>query len=500
MNNEPITVLQVLTERGLDAIRPFYSGVQQLKFSLVRMFVRSLAKEVGLEAVFKLPEELQNFPEDSWEILPKYKKMQDLGIVKSIAFERPFYHDEPQGFVTFIGVTLDKKREGKLGFTGVGRDMLKRRLTMWPALGEALERWAIDTYEPQQGESLVVSYKNLTESKLNIFKIAGFSNELRSRPNSLYELAFSEDTPFTWVTGFSLITNSPVWLPLQLVSFKKSRSIQDTKEPLLSPSVSTGAAAGPNLKFAVTAGLLEVIERDAYMIYWLNKLSPKLIDPYSIPDPRFVQLMNIAERYRLEVYLQYLKTDIPVHTVSVVLVDKTGVGPAVVTSAATSFDLVDAAYRVLSSTLAIRQSHRNIYEQREEKSKTLNPNKLSHLDRILYYSRVEQISKIAFMITGESISFEQVVENTKHYARNQEELLEYFKKKDYQVVYKELISKKIKQALGGMTAVIVRVPELQPLHLEEEFPATSGPRLRDVPIFLGEKPASEVNTDPHPFP
>lgn len=469
-----------------------------MKFRATRALLNILARNIGIQIGFLVPEALEKYPSEMWSVLPIFRKMRALGIVDTITFVKNIHPDEPQGFMTRVSIQLEG-RSKKLGFSGIGRDMFDQEVTLWPAIGEALERWAIDIYNPAPNEIKKTSYRDLAEHKMDIFKIVGFSDDLRKRGNKDYKLSFSEDTQFTWVKGYSLTEEKDIWLPLQLVSFTHGRGMKETGEPLLSPLMSTGAAAGQNLKSAITSGLLEVIERDAYMIYWLNKISPDLIDIRSIPDHRFIKMLRIAERYHLDVYLQYLKTDVPVHTVGILVIDRTGIGPSVSVGAVTSFSLLDAVYKVLSSTLAVRQSQRTMYMRRDQ-DQILDPATLGHEGRMLYYSLSENIQKVDFLTRGRVRSFKDIQDETSSNVSTLDHLIKFFKGKGYQVIYKQVLSSTLQEGLGDMTAVMVRVPELQPLHLEESLAAKSGARLHEVPEIIGRTPAKVLNTDPHPFP
>jgi ribosomal protein S12 methylthiotransferase accessory factor len=84
---------------------------------------------------------------------------------------------------------------------------------------------------------------------------------------------FTRSTRLSFVEGFSLADGRPVFLPAQLVYLHYDRS-----EPPIGYPTSNGLACGPTLAEAVLAGLLEVVERDAMMIVWANRLSlPHLV-------------------------------------------------------------------------------------------------------------------------------------------------------------------------------------------------------------------------------
>jgi ribosomal protein S12 methylthiotransferase accessory factor len=83
---------------------------------------------------------------------------------------------------------------------------------------------------------------------------------------------FTRSTRLSFVEGFSLADGRPAFLPAQLVYLHYGRS-----DPPIGYPTSNGLACGPTLCEAVLAALLEVVERDAMMLVWANRLSlPRL--------------------------------------------------------------------------------------------------------------------------------------------------------------------------------------------------------------------------------
>lgn len=83
---------------------------------------------------------------------------------------------------------------------------------------------------------------------------------------------FTRSLRLSFAEGFSLVDGSPAFLPAQLVYLERERS-----EPWIGYTTSNGLACGPTLAEAVLAALLEVVERDAMMLVWTNRLSlPRL--------------------------------------------------------------------------------------------------------------------------------------------------------------------------------------------------------------------------------
>jgi ribosomal protein S12 methylthiotransferase accessory factor len=126
------------------------------------------------------------------------------------------------------------------------------------------------------------------------------------------------DTRIAWVKGTSLVTGLSTWVPAAQTFLANSTTFDIDGAVRLGPSVSTGCACGPTLRSALTSGLLELIERDAFMIVWRNMLScPSIrIDPasslYEVYRERF-------DRPHLDYALWLTTIDFPVTSVFGVL-------------------------------------------------------------------------------------------------------------------------------------------------------------------------------------
>ncbi|WKR20243.1 YcaO-like family protein [Actinomyces israelii] len=113
--------------------------------------------------------------------------------------------------------------------------------------------------------------------------------------------------PLRWVRGWSLTRGREVFVPAVLVYLKF---------PVRSPSerfinmVSTGTTAHSDLREAVLGGLLEVVERDAIALTWLQRLRlPEVVvDPADL-DPEVAEYHRVGTSTELTVHLREATTD-----------------------------------------------------------------------------------------------------------------------------------------------------------------------------------------------
>src|SRR5439155_5927506 len=90
---------------------------------------------------------------------------------------------------------------------------------------------------------------------------------------------FDEQTVLRWVEGADLSRGCAAWLPAQLVYLPPFPD-----EAPIGYSTSSGLAAAPTFDEAVLRGLLELVERDAFMLAWRNRLSLPLLDWSDDPE------------------------------------------------------------------------------------------------------------------------------------------------------------------------------------------------------------------------
>src|SRR5262249_15974708 len=121
---------------------------------------------------------------------------------------------------------------------------------------------------------------------------------IRARP-------FTSSTPVRWVRGFALPAAEPAYLPVQLVYLAGTEP--SAGEAAIGYSPSSGLAWGPGLARAVLVGLLEVVERDAFMITWYNRLSLPRLDWRSDPA-----LVAFERRYFAPSGLDYAVVDLSI--------------------------------------------------------------------------------------------------------------------------------------------------------------------------------------------
>lgn len=421
--------------------------------------------------------------------------LDNASIVKSI-YKTPNYNDEPQlyhyssQFVDFrsLKVTEDSTASGT---------SFDKRSALLKLLGETIERYSMSAYDKQS-----LTYCSFNEL-LRRNKKALDPSELLLLPqllkNNTEKQGNVREVKFSWVTGKSLISNRNIQVPAQLVFvpyvYKKS-------EPMLQMQISTGAAAGETVHDAQYRGICEVIERDSFMIHYYNRISSKRIDLSLIKNEKISKLVNIFNRYNLELCLNDITTDLAIPAVAATVVDRTGKGPAICVGLKAGFDMNQNIIGATEEALMVRSWIRDEYVY--SLAKQNYPKIISTVeDRANFWCPLAIISNLDFWLNAKfnTIPYKLHQLSKSSYKEKVEELIKILGAKGYDVVCVDITAPKVRNY--GIKVVKMIIPGLQPLHLDEKYPYLTFERMYSAPINMGifskRRSLNELNNVPHPF-
>lgn len=124
-----------------------------------------------------------------------------------------------------------------------------------------------------------------------------------------------------WIEGFDLMTGSPCWVPLELVSINLVR--QAGQMPIFLESTN-GLSSGNHLAEAIVHGLAEVIERDAMALWTLyspNQRKLRQVDLATVRDPALKEILATLADKGIVVGAWDVTTDVGVPTYSCILLE-----------------------------------------------------------------------------------------------------------------------------------------------------------------------------------
>jgi ribosomal protein S12 methylthiotransferase accessory factor len=152
---------------------------------------------------------------------------------------------------------------------------------------------------------------------------------------------YSVDLPLDWVWGFSLSSRQPILVPRQLAFYATNARGPQGKAKVVDNN-SSGCALGSCYEEAILKGLLELIERDSFVIAWHQQMALPRFDPDSWRTGRVRSLLDRVELLGYDLTLLDGRLDMEVPTVIAIARRRDRELGAMTVGAAANMDLEDA--------------------------------------------------------------------------------------------------------------------------------------------------------------
>ena len=371
-------------------------------------------------------------------------------------------------------------------------------------VGEFLERYPLSLYRRET--LLHASIAEIRRRKTHFFDPFLLDQFSPRQKNRFPSCRFDDSSGFCWVKGKSLMTEKGAFIPAQLVYWNYG---QEKKEPFLQQSTTNGAGGMFHHVGAVMSGLYELIQRDAFFIFWLNSIAPPRIDINSLEDEEIRCVLRSCDRNGIDVFILNTTSDFGIPCMTTVLIDRYVEGPSVTLGGGCNVDVTKAIMRSLTEAIGVRYRLRGIMKRKSyhlpEQGAFFGGEPSNQTDRLLYWSNPGMQEKINFFLSG---TVQNVKEICRDFNRNicwtPERELRYvksiFRKRGerYEIFYYEA-RHEILDVLGYSSVKVV-VPALLPLYMAEDCAPLGNPRIQEACQALGYVPAKDTNPLPHPFP
>ena len=367
------------------------------------------------------------------------------------------------------------------------------------ALGEAVERYSASCLDYSE-----ITYKcrnDLNGDTLDPRKLVLYASEqYKNLPYSRYQ----DKNRMGWVRARSLVTDNLVNVPALAVYMNYQAQFQ---EEFLFSITSNGLAAGSTLINAILAATFEVIERDAFIISWLNQLPCEHVDPWQHPDKDVIELCKAYRRRNIEIHLHKLPTDHPC-TVFMALGVQTHKAeePTVVVGLGADLDLSRAARKAILEVgqirPALRRRIRNTEIRKRMEELVANPHSVTTLeDHDLLYASWDSLQAFSFLLEQPINQIDWQSSQTWNSIGKMQKLLEWFQAEEYDLIYYNLTPPDF-SSLGVYTVRVI-IPGFQPIHFGWNERRLGGERLFELPCKLGisstRKTIEQLNPNPHPI-
>jgi len=415
--------------------------------------------------------------------------------------EVPTLRGDPDVFVAVTHtadlVAYDLQPGAEINGSGAG---LTAAAARGAAIGESVERYASCIIHPER--LIYASARELAEQGR---PHVGPESWALYHPSQWGQIPFAPFEPHTkvaWVRAESLTRREERWIPACPVYLGSTAYLCAEGAQLIAPGVSTGTACATSRAEALLKGLCEVVERDAFMITWRNRLArPRLrIDERSwlhrVMQERFC-------RPGLEYQLFLTTLDLGIPSIFGYLRDQRRTPPAIVVGGAAHPDPAVAALKTL---LELVQGLKWI-DVMGESGFAPEPgfaNVRSFTDRVALYAFNDLAEAFAFLSqSGEVVDLSRVPSlDTGMVEANWRRCRDLVAASGLEVLAFDLTP--VDALECGLHVIKVLVPAATAMEGDHRFPFLGGNRWREIPWQLGLRPTpaglDELNPFPHPYP
>lgn len=522
-----LTLAQLLADEVQSYLRA--PGQLRTRNALLRLDLRTLAlsrhpflAEPHCPDCGSLPDDTPELAQVALQACPKihpytyrartltdYKSsLQELFVDSQAGMVSSLLKDASNLYANFaVSIHLQEGRRHEIGF---GRAFNYEQAEV-AAIAEALERYA--GMRPCGKRTTVrASYRELGKQALDPRELGLHSDEQYSLPGYPYT-RYSDELVCNWVWGYSFLRQRPILVPERCVYYGMHYW---TSEPPFLFEISNGCALGSCLEEAILHGILEVVERDSFLMTWYARMAVPRIDLASARDPLIglmVERILHLTGYTVHAFNITLDQDIPCFWVMGVDEQNRPEMPKALCAAGSHLHpekaLINALQElapIIGQEIAVyRLEYPRVHEMYTNSSKVIQmkdhsllyglPEAFERLD-FLYHTPRQQTIEEAFA------SFYKTQPST-DLLDDLQSIVERYLRAGVDIIVVDQTTPE--QRLADFRCVKVIMPGMLPMTFGHNARRTTGlRRLLDLPYQLGyaSRPLKEgdLNPHPHPFP
>ena len=365
------------------------------------------------------------------------------------------------------------------------------------AIGEAVERYCAYHWDPYR--TFLATWHQVGQPAISPADCVLYSEQQYLTPGWPYS-RWDEEQVLTWIRGTELPSGTPVALPAGLVYLVTP---PPRAEDFFAPASSNGLAAGSSLATAVLSGLCELMERDALLISWMNRLPAVELDLATSGGTASAIWRHFAH-FSVELRAFLLPTDLPAAVVLAVAFESDSRRPAQVIGMGCHPDPSVALVKAVFELCQGRPSEAKRFSDKPPQGRLDNYEDVRTLDDHSAFAALpERRNEFAFLwATGATARVGDLVNQSQG---DPESDLAYCARTlgalGCRVAYAELTTPDVEGR--GIHAVRTLATGLQPIHFGHGMERLGGRRLFELPQRLGlatrAATMSDLNPCPHPL-
>ena len=364
------------------------------------------------------------------------------------------------------------------------------------AIGEAIERASASEVWP--GHLTKGTWAAHKESAVHPAAFDLYLDADRKTPSFPYTKA-DENTPLHWLWGTELSTNAPVLVPAAhiFVPF-----VPPEPEPTMDYPLLSGFAAGASKESAVLSALLEVIERDSFMIAWANQLA---LQPADLNDNGpLAALRDVFSKVQIEVRVGLLQLDLGAPVAIAMARSTQAHHPAMVLSAASAMTPGLACEKALGELTANWLNVAGTMATTDLPKSAAPEHIRDETAHGLLYARQDMAGQLDFWWDSGAASMLFKDDPRKGVTPGQdcETLVAAMTAAGVYPIAIDLTLPALSDM--GLYTVKVVAPGTYPMNFDAAWPQLGGSRMLEAPVRSGLRTARteqrHLNRQPHPFP
>ncbi|WP_282937361.1 TOMM precursor leader peptide-binding protein [Paenibacillus sp. RC67] len=349
------------------------------------------------------------------------------------------------------------------------------------------------------------SYRNLVDHALDPATVGLYSKEQYEQPHFPFR-PFDPDEPMEWLWGYSFGRQNPILVPQQLAYYSSpcgNGFIYET---------SNGCALGGSLEEAIFYGIMEVVERDAFLMTWYAQLPLPRLDPHSAGDTELELMINRLQMVAgFDVYLYNATMENGISSVWAVAKNMKPKGVNLICAAGAHPDPVRAAKSAIHELSGMMLTLNGKFEENEEQYRQMLHDPLlvrSMEDHSMLYSLHEAEERLQFLLEENRPmrSFQEEFKQAPMHPDLTDDLkdvLQAFRQLNLDVIVVDQTTPELKR--NRLHCVKVLIPGMLPMTFGHHLIRVADlDRVLKVPAQLGyvKQPLllEQLNPHPHPFP
>ncbi|MGE3509957.1 MAG: YcaO-like family protein [Vicinamibacterales bacterium] len=365
------------------------------------------------------------------------------------------------------------------------------------AIAEAIERYCAYHWDPFR--TIVARWDAVRDRAIGPTDCVLYSDE-QYRREDWRTVKWSEEQEISWIEGVELPSGKSVMLPAGLVFLVTP---PPRAEDFFVPASSNGLAAGPTLTDAALGGLYELMERDALLITWMNRLPAVEIDLMRA-GPAAATIARHYRRLSVDVRAFLMPSDLPAPVVMAVSFDPDPARPSQVIGMGCHLDPTIAVTKALYEMCQGRPSEARRFADNSPHGRLTRYEDVRTLDdHSAFASLPEQRSAFDFLSAGGRIAGTDELPNRSagDAGRDLALIADALAALSCRVAYVDL-------TLSDILPFKIRVARalvtgLQPVHFGHGTERLGGRRLFELPQKLGFaeriRTIADLNPCPHPL-